>query len=72
MRNHWKHHYYTCDNCKEEWLFFPSDYRYKKSSYPTRCALCSMPIVQVFKDIYQNVGLWEAIKFILQNRLKIK
>lgn len=52
---------YQCQNCKEKWEFFPEDYHYKKSSYPTKCPHCEMPIVQMIKDVYLDGGLSEVV-----------
>lgn len=60
---------YICKNCKEEWEFYPEDYKYKKSDYPTTCPLCQMSISQCFRDIKKIEGLFEAIKFVFINRI---
>jgi len=60
---------YTCNNCNEEWEFFPQDYKYRKNTYPTTCSLCNMPRRQAFSDIKKIEGIWEAIKFVVRNRI---
>ena len=53
---------YICQNCKEEWEI-------EGKIKPKICSLCEMPISQAFHDIREVEGLWEAIKFIVKNRL---
>lgn len=60
---------YICKNCKEDWEFYPKDYHYNKKKYPESCPLCEMPRKQAFDDIRETEGLWEAIKFIIKNRI---
>ena len=60
---------YTCTNCKDDWEFFPEDYKYKKKLYPTSCPLCNMPRLQAFGDIAKVEGIWEAIKFVVRFRV---
>ena len=55
---------YKCENCKEEWGFFPKDFKYNKKYYPTRCVLCSMPLSQMIRENYWMGGIGEVIYWI--------
>lgn len=56
-----KQDYYNCEQCNEEWCFFPADYG-KKSDYPTKCPLCSMPLWEMIRDVYKEEGLKAVFK----------
>mgnify|MGYP001617365325 CR=1 FL=1 len=55
---------YLCSRCLEKWQFCPEDYDYDKSTYPTTCPLCNMPISQMIKDVFKQEGLMEVIKML--------
>jgi len=55
---------YTCVNCKEIWNYCEED-----QDCPTVCPLCNMSVIDAFKDIREEEGLWAAIKFIIKNRI---
>lgn len=56
---------YRCIKCKTVWVFCPEDYEYIKEDYPDTCPFCSMPIIQVIKDIWNEGGIRE-IPFLLK------
>ncbi len=57
---------YQCEKCNEIWGFCPEDYDFIEEDYPYICPLCSMPITQMFKEIYVIEGLWESIKRVIK------
>ena len=61
--------FYTCENCKHEWEFFPKDYKYNKKHYPKICPLCKMSILQTYRDIRIVEGVWESIKFVIKYKI---
>ena len=52
---------YQCMLCGDEWSFFPEDFE-RKEDYPKVCPLCTMPKIQLFKDIYKEEGFLAAIR----------
>lgn len=47
--------FYICKGCGEEWGYFPEDYPIDE--HPYYCPLCSMPLSQALKDIWDEEGL---------------
>lgn len=56
---------YRCRICKTIWEFIPEDYP-DPSYYPTECALCRMPLRQMFKDCYRVGGIPEILRVLIR------
>ena len=52
---------YLCKKCGDEWFFFPDDYE-NPWDYPEVCPLCTMPLSQMIRDVYEEDGVIEVIK----------
>jgi len=55
---------YNCKKCKNGWGFYPEDFNYDKKNYPTYCPLCSMPVMQMAKEVFKNQGLVEVLRML--------
>jgi hypothetical protein len=58
-----KETYYKCKKCWDVWGFSPEDYD-GQTDYPDVCPLCSMPITQMIRDVYEVEGVWEVLKMV--------
>lgn len=52
---------YRCQQCDEVWDFIPEDYA-SPEDWPDKCPLCTMPLSQMIKDVYEADGLLAVIK----------
>ena len=55
---------YNCLKCGDEWHFCEEDYN-SPLDYPFNCPLCSMPITQMIKEVYEIEGIKKVIKRII-------
>lgn len=52
---------YQCDKCGDTWGFFPQDY-VGVQDWPSVCPLCTMPVYQMIKDVYQEEGFLAVLR----------
>ena len=55
---------YNCGKCGDEWLFIPEDYDYTVENYPEVCPLCSMPVIQMIRDVYLKEDIMEVLRML--------
>ena len=53
---------YICLKCHEEWEFDETDYDPWDWNTPDTCPLCSMPWLQMLKEVYAVEGLRGALR----------
>lgn len=53
---------YICHKCADSWGFFPEDYDWDETAFPTYCPLCTMPVWDMIKEVWKEEGLLEVIK----------
>ena len=66
MRNIDQEESYVCEVCDEWWEFFPEDYNNFAPDYPTICPICSMPILEMMRDVYEVDGVMGVIRHLLK------